>query len=193
MDVGLLILRLLLAFVLYAHATQKVFGWFSGPGLGGAAAIFEKLGQRPGRTMALLAATCEAAAALLLLLGFLTPLGAAIAAGTMFVGGMSMTRMSGTFWNAAGGGEYPFVLAGGAAVLGFTGAGALSLDSVIDGPWHQPGDPVAIAIGAGAAVLALLAAIPPLVRMRWSAGVAVAATGAASSGRSSHSSGTRPS
>ena len=45
MDVGLLILRLLLAFVLYAHATQKVFGWFSGPGLGGAAAIFEKLGR----------------------------------------------------------------------------------------------------------------------------------------------------
>lgn len=166
MDVGLLILRILLACVLYAHATQKVFGWFSGPGLDGAAAIFDKLGQRPGRTMAVVAALCESSAALLLLLGAITPLGAAIAAGTMFVAGMSMVSMAGTFWNAAGGGEYPFVLAAASVVLAFTGAGAYSLDAAFDSPWYQAGDGSGVLIGIGAVGLAIVAALPPLVRMR---------------------------
>jgi putative oxidoreductase len=166
MDVGLLILRILLACVLYAHATQKVFGWFSGPGLDGAAAIFDKLGQRPGRTMAVVAALCESSAAFLLLLGAVTPLGAAIAAGTMFVAGMSMVSMAGTFWNAAGGGEYPFVLAAASVVLAFTGAGAYSLDAAFETPWHQAGDGPSVLIGIGAVALALIAATPPLVRVR---------------------------
>jgi putative oxidoreductase len=166
MDIGLLILRVLLACVLYAHATQKVFGWFSGPGLVGAAAIFDKLGQRPGRAMAILAAGCEASAALLLVLGAFTPLGAAVAAGTMFVAGASMASMSGTFWNAAGGGEYPFVLAAAAAVLAFTGAGAFSVDAVIDAPWYGAGEGSQLGIAVGAVVLAFVAAALPLIRMR---------------------------
>lgn len=166
MDVGVLILRVLLACVLYAHATQKVFGWFSGPGLVGAAAIFEKLGQRPGRTMAIVAALCESSAALLLLLGALTPLGAAIAAGTMFVAGASMMSVAGTFWNAAGGGEYPFVLAAVSVVLAFTGAGAYSLDAAFEAPWYQVGDGSSVVLGLAAVASALIAAMPPLVRMR---------------------------
>src|SRR5215472_2331496 len=52
MDLGLLLLRLALAAILYMHATQKLFGWFSGQGLDRAGALFETLGQRPGRQMA---------------------------------------------------------------------------------------------------------------------------------------------
>lgn len=166
MDIGLLILRVLLACVLYAHATQKVFGWFSGPGLGGATAIFEKLGQRPGRTMAIVAAVCEVSAAVLLGFGAFTPLGAAVAAGTMFVAGMSMASLSGTFWNTAGGGEYPFVLAAAAGVLAFTGAGALSLDAVVGAPWYGADEGSDLVVAVGAVALALVAAGPPLIRMR---------------------------
>jgi hypothetical protein len=39
LDVGLLFLRLLRAFVLFAHARQRLAGWFSGPGLDRAASV----------------------------------------------------------------------------------------------------------------------------------------------------------
>jgi putative oxidoreductase len=160
LDVGLLLLRVLIGFVLFAHATQKLAGWFNGPGPERAAVIFEALGQVPGRPMALLAATCELAAAVLLVLGLGTPLGAAIAAGTMLVAGVAMTAKAGGSWNSAGGGEYPFVLAVLAAALAFTGAGTWSLDTALALPWAAG----PLAIGAGAVALAALAAAVPIVR-----------------------------
>lgn len=163
-DVGLLVLRLLIGFVLFAHATQKLAGWFSGPGLGKAAVIFEALGQVPGRPMALLAAACEAGAAVLLVLGLGTPLGAAVAAGTMLVAGVAMNAKAGTPWNAGGGGEYPLVLAGLAAGLAFTGPGAWSLDAALRPAWADVEGSQGVLIGVGAVVLALVAAAPPVGR-----------------------------
>src|SRR5262252_2901864 len=43
MDLGLLLLRFALAAILYMHATQKLFGWFSGPGLDRAGEPAEQL------------------------------------------------------------------------------------------------------------------------------------------------------
>lgn len=166
MEIGLLLLRLLLAAMLFMHATQKLFGWFNGPGLTTAAAIFDGLGQRPGRTMAVLAVVSELAGAVLLLLGLATPLGAAIATGTMLVAGAAMTLLKGTVWNSAGGGEYPLVLAGVAAVLGFTGPGAWSLDAALGVSWAVPHGTTAALFGLGAIVLAVLAALPPILRSR---------------------------
>ena len=162
LDLGLLLLRLLIGFVLFAHATQKLAGWFNGPGLQKSAAIFEALGQIPGRPMALLAATSELAAAVLLVLGIGTPLGAAIAAGTMLVAGVAMTTKAGNSWNAAGGGEYPLVLAMLAAALAFTGAGAWSLDHALALPWAGADGPQALAIGAVAVALAAVVAAAPI-------------------------------
>lgn len=164
MDAGLLLLRLILGGVLFAHATQKTFGWFAGPGLTGATAIFEKLGQRPARLMVIVASVCESTAAALLLLGLLTPLGAAVATGTMLVAGGSLNRLAGMFWNAAGGGEYPWVLAGSAGVLAFTGPGAVSIDHVIDAPWYAVSASESLTIGLIALAVAGLAAVPPLYR-----------------------------
>ncbi|MEX5297566.1 DoxX family membrane protein [Kocuria sp. CPCC 205292] len=79
MDEGILLLRVLLGLVLLVHAVQKSLGWFQGLGLTVMAGAFESLGLRPGRPMVLMASITEALAAVSLLLGRLTPLGAAAA------------------------------------------------------------------------------------------------------------------
>jgi putative oxidoreductase len=166
MDLGLLLFRLALAAILYMHATQKMFGWFSGPGLDRAEKLFHSLGQRPGRQMAMLAAACEAGGALLIAIGLVTPLGAAILAGTMAVAGGALTMTKRTVWNALGGGEYPFMLGAIAVVLGFTGPGAWSLDWAIGAPWYPKSNAAAAVIGSIVIVVAALAAGAALMRTR---------------------------
>lgn len=166
MDLGLLLLRLVLAAILYMHSTQKLLGWFSGPGLDRAEKLFENLGQRPGRQMVKVAAACEAVGALLIAIGLATPLGAAMLAGTMLVAGGSLTMTKGTVWNALGGGEYPLVLAAFALVLGFTGPGGWSLDSAISAPWVPKSNARGLEIGIIVLVVAGLAAGAALLRTR---------------------------
>lgn len=166
MDLGLLLLRLVLATVLYMHGTQKLRGWFSGPGLERAGKLFDSLGQRPGRRMAQLAATCELSGSFLVAVGLVTPLGAAILAGTMIVAGGALTMSKKTPWNALGGGEYPFVLAAFALVLGFAGPGAWSIDSAISAPWVTSSNGKALITGIIVAVVAALAAGVALRRTR---------------------------
>ena len=161
MDIGLLLLRLVLALILFTHATQKLAGWFGGNGLRRQGEIFSSVGLHPGRGMVLAAGLSELIAATLLLLGLLTPVGALLAAGTMVVAGVTMQLNSGKFWNIAGGGEYPYVLAAAAGVLGFTGAGAYALDARFSGEaWvgliHEPSTWVGVLI-----LLAALAAAVP--------------------------------
>ncbi len=166
MDLGLLLLRLALAAILYMHATQKTLGWFSGLGLDRMAPLFENLGQRPGRQMVKLAAACEVTGSLLIAIGLATPLGAAILAGTMAVAGGASTLSKGTVWNAAGGGEYPLVLAAFALIIGFTGPGAWSLDSALKAPWVPKSNAAALVIGVIVLVVAALAAGAALLRTR---------------------------
>ncbi|WP_147915454.1 DoxX family protein [Ruania zhangjianzhongii] len=160
MDTGILILRLVLAAVLLAHATQKSVGWFGGNGLTKQAEIFASLGLRPGRAMVLVASASELSAATLLTLGLLTPLGALAAAGTMTVAGLTMQLAAGKFWNVAGGGEYPYLIAVVAVALGITGPGGYSLDAAIGGPlFGFAADPPAW-VGAVIVVSAAAAAVP---------------------------------
>ncbi|MGW5515084.1 DoxX family protein [Nocardia africana] len=130
MDIGLLILRLIVAAILFVHGMQKALGWFRGPGLTGAEALFNGIGQEPARQKVRMAIGCEVGSAILLALGLAMPLAAAIAAATMFVAGSALTLLSKTAWITAGGGEYPLVLAGLAVVVGFTGPGGYSLDGL---------------------------------------------------------------
>ena len=55
------------------HGTQKLFGWFGGPGLDGAAAGFDSMGLRPGRRNAIAAGAPRRVGGAALALGLATP------------------------------------------------------------------------------------------------------------------------
>ncbi len=48
MNIGLLLLRLTVGLTLAAHGTQKLVGWFGGPGLDATGQLFAMLGFPPG-------------------------------------------------------------------------------------------------------------------------------------------------
>ncbi|MEU0467625.1 DoxX family protein [Amycolatopsis sp. NPDC006131] len=153
MDLGLALLRLLLAALLFGHSTQKLLGWFHGAGRAGTAQVFEQWGFVPGRRLVVVAALAELAGAGSFALGLLTPGGAAAIIGTMAVAAVA-TAPNG-FWAQRGGCEVPFCYGALALVLAFTGPGAWSLDHALNlhfGPWW----------GLGALALGLLAAAVPL-------------------------------
>ncbi|GAA3835025.1 hypothetical protein KACC15558_13660 [Brevibacterium ammoniilyticum] len=162
MDWGIAGLRVILAFILFAHSTQKLCGWFSGSGPAATAGLFEKLGQRPGHVMVRVASVFELIAAVSLLLGLLTPIGLCLAVATMIVAGSALSALSGTFWNALGGGEYPFFIAAVVAMLGITGQGALSLDSVLM-PQLVGFYPVILPV---AVLVGVLGAVPMVLRTK---------------------------
>src|ERR1700737_1135295 len=74
-DIGLLILRLTMGELMTGHGAQKLFGWFSGPGLKGRAGWVEAIGLKPGTRWATAASASEFGGGALTTLGFLHPLG----------------------------------------------------------------------------------------------------------------------
>jgi len=58
MDLGRLLLRLVIGGLFIGHGTQKLFGWFGGPGLEATSQGFGSMGLAPGRA-ALEAARCR--------------------------------------------------------------------------------------------------------------------------------------
>jgi putative oxidoreductase len=130
MDFGLLVLRLTVGLTLAAHGVQKLFGWFGGPGPDAADKGLAMLGFHPGRRHALLAGWVETGGGLLLALGFLTPVAAAVVFSVMFVAAVSAHVKKGFFINR-GGYEYTLVLGLAGLTLAFTGPGALSLDAEV--------------------------------------------------------------
>jgi putative oxidoreductase len=130
-NVGILLLRVVLALILLAHSSQKTLGWFHGLGIEKNSAWFSSLGLQPARMMVTFAAVAEVSSAISIGTGFLAPLGAAVAGAAMLVAGLTMHVNAGRMWNAAGGGEYPYVLSAFAIGLGFIGPGRYSLDHLI--------------------------------------------------------------
>ena len=85
MDIALLVLRVVVGLLMAGHGAQKLFGSFGGHGIDGTAGFMESLGMRPGRRHATAAGTAELAGGALLVLGLITPLGAAMIIGVMVV------------------------------------------------------------------------------------------------------------
>lgn len=169
MDTGLMILRAVLALILFAHAMQKLYGWYGGNGLTKQGQIFASLGLRPGKPMVAAAGVAELTAAALLVVGLFTPVAALLAAGTLCVAGVTMHMNSGSFWNVAGGGEYPYVLAAASAVFAFTGAGNFSADAALFEQNHLLHSLVvepAVGVGVAVVVLSVIATVPFAVIVR---------------------------
>src|SRR5258707_13187771 len=133
MDLGLLSLRFVVGLALAAHGAQKLFGWFGGYGLDGTGQFMETLGFYPGRRHAALAGLTEAGGGVLLALGLLTPLGAAMVASVMLVATITVHLKNG-FFATGGGYEYNLVLAVAALSVAFSGPGVLSIDALL-GYW----------------------------------------------------------
>ncbi len=130
LDIGLLVLRLVVGLTFAAHGSQKVFGWWDGPGLEGWRSGVERMGFEPAPFWAYVSSLTELAGGLLLAVGLVTPAAAAALVGMAIVI-ISKVHLSKGFFNTAGGVEFPLVLGGGALALVLTGPGTISLDAAL--------------------------------------------------------------
>jgi putative oxidoreductase len=134
-DLTLTIARVVLALVFLGHGTQKMFGWFGGPGFSRAIEIFESsMGIPPALTV--LAMVAEVFGGLGLLVGLLTRIAALGVLGVMIVAPFANGLYVRFFMNWQGknpgeGYEYHLLAIALILVVLVHGAGALSLDRLI--------------------------------------------------------------
>jgi putative oxidoreductase len=131
METGLLVLHVLAGLLVAGHGAQKLFGLFGGYGIEGTGGFMESLGLRPGRLQAIAAGTSELVGGLLIALGLLVPLGAALIVAVMVAATLTAHRGK-PIWVTDGGAELPLVYATVVFALAAVGAGDISLDAVLD-------------------------------------------------------------
>ncbi|BCV40244.1 MULTISPECIES: DoxX family protein [Shewanella] len=130
-----LALRLPIGITFMAHGAQKLFGWFGGYGLEGTGQWMASIGLTPGYLMALMAGSSEFFGGLLLIIGLLIRPTSAVLAFTMLMAIVTVHLDNGLFMSNNG---YEFGLALLAATISLTisGAGKLSIDSMIARKTH---------------------------------------------------------
>ena len=130
-DYSLIILRLALGVIFFAHGSQKLLGWFGGYGFDATVQFFDQqLGIPPA--LAVLAIFAEFFGGLMVLLGFFTRAGAAAIAVTMAVALFNVHLPQGFFIEGGKVGfEYVLALFLVAVYLVINGAGELSVDRLI--------------------------------------------------------------
>jgi putative oxidoreductase len=125
---GRLLLRVTVGSIFVEHGTQKLFGWFGGPGLDGTGQFFESVGLRPGRRNALAAGVAEAAGGAFLTLGLATPAAAAA------LGSVMVTALRTVVWRdgiKVGTGGYEVLLLASAVAIADSGPGSWSVDALL--------------------------------------------------------------
>lgn len=149
MQVGRLAARAMIGSLFIGHGTQKLYGWFAGPGIAGTEGMMEALEMRPARANAYAAGVTETTGGALVLAGLGTPLAAASLIGTMVVAIRKVHLANGP-WAANGGWEYNAVLIAAMAALAEAGPGPLSVDARRLPDFHGSAFALA-ALGAGVA------------------------------------------
>jgi putative oxidoreductase len=148
-SIALLMLRLALGFTFFFHGSQKVFGWFGGPGMEGVIKGFEHIGLPsflPVSVWAMLAAYGELVGGTLVLLGLFARVGTLPIIVVMIMAiakvhgpnGFSMEHM---------GYEYNANLIAMALAILIAGPGIVSLDALIFGKnlWARGAQPLGTA------------------------------------------------
>jgi len=149
-DLGLFILRVTIGLLFLGHGTQKLFGWFGGPGLGGVRGWLGSLGLRPTGFWAVMAGLSEAGGGLLLALGLLSPLGSIGITAAMLMAIVAVHWPK--FWVTEGGIEYPLVNIAAVTALAFAGPGRWALGYQLPMPWTWIAGIVVVLIGTGIAL-----------------------------------------
>ncbi len=153
-DLGLLILRVVVGLLITGHGAQKLFGWFNGPGLQGFGGHLRSMGLKAPSFFALIASLCEFGGGLLMLFGFLTPLGeiAVIAVMLMAIFQVHWPKV----WNHEGGFEYPLSIVAVALSVALVGPGYYSLDAAWSTYLPMPST---LIIGLAAGVIGVVGAM----------------------------------
>jgi putative oxidoreductase len=149
---ALLLVRVVVGALFAGHASQKLFGWFGGQGMGGFTSSLEKLGIQPAPFWAYVEATSELVCGILLVVGLLTPLAAAALIADMVVATVAVHWENG-LWNQQEGFEYNLVLAVVLFAIGLIGPGIYSLDHRLPFALPKPTTFLAAVLGAVAFVL----------------------------------------
>src|SRR3954454_2240797 len=127
MQIGRLAARAVIGGLFVGHGTQKLFGWFGGPGLEGTREMLGGRNMKPSRPNALAAGLSETAGGALLVAGAATPLAAASLIGTMITAIRKVHKPQGR-WVSQGGWEYNAVLIASLVAPVDAGPGGLSVD-----------------------------------------------------------------
>jgi putative oxidoreductase len=134
-DPTLLITRLILGIIFFAHGAQKALGWFGGSGMEQTIEMFGAMGVPV--PLAVLATAAEFLGGLGLILGFFGRIAAAGVAVNMVVAIFAVHLPHGLFMNWSGaqageGFEFHLLAIAAAIVVLVHGSGLLSIDAAID-------------------------------------------------------------
>ncbi len=124
-NIALLIARVVVGVIFLVHGYQKF-----AMGLGGTAAFFDSIGVPLPGVAAPLVATLEVAGGIALILGVALPVVGTLLALNM-VGATLFAHLPAGFAVAEGGYEFVLALAAASLAIGFTGGGALALDTLL--------------------------------------------------------------
>ena len=128
-DLAWLALRLTVGLTLVPHGMQKAFGAFGGSGMGGVAAMFDKMGYPAPTLLAWLVMLTELVGGTLMAIGFLTrPAALAL---TVFMAGAILTHFPRGFFWTSGGFEYPLMWGVAGLFFLIRGGGPYSVDRAI--------------------------------------------------------------
>lgn len=129
-DAGLLALRVVAGGLVTGHGSQKLFGWFQGPGIDGTTGFMESLGLQPGKPWASMAGGSEFFGGLLTTLGLFHPIGPIIKLGPMATA-IRQVHWKSPVWATEGGAELPLTNVAVGVALATNEPGRFSLDHLL--------------------------------------------------------------